>query len=157
VLSLNLSITQLEDVIPKLCDCTTDASPGYSFLKENAEILEESETRILKQFINQIGNDTNPLETVDIKNGWNIAKVKQWLVYADAFIMKLFTLVHVCGGMPARATEHEQMLLCNTYTSERSVYVCNKSVVLLQVSLLITSNSLALLKKFISKWSSRNR
>ncbi len=55
----------------------------------------------------------------------------QCLRKSSKFLDRLFTLVHITHGQPARATELESSLVRNTSQSLRSVYIIGNMVILI--------------------------
>ncbi|KAK9357364.1 hypothetical protein V1504DRAFT_442867 [Lipomyces starkeyi] len=99
-----------------LVDHYAESSPGYNFV---TEIKNKFDTQLLLKKIKA----TPELNVQYIRGGTILkAKAQEYAKKAASLLEKLFMLMHMTYGSPARITEIATWLLSNTVHSTRSVY-----------------------------------
>ena len=81
-----------------------------------------------KQLANKFINTING-STIE----WSNNTIEKWMKSCDDFMKYLMALIHLCSGMPARAPEIAFTSINNTIPSDRSMYMYNRDVMLVQV------------------------
>ena len=89
----------------------------------------DPETRkLLIQHLNKVGSNINRLFKLD-SGDFDMKAVKQYLALHDESCRVLCPLIHLCSGMPARATEMSGLQISNG-SSERNVYFAGSHVMI---------------------------
>ena len=117
---LGLESTPFTDIY----DNFKERMPGWSFVDEKRNNIDKS---CLVHFLSQNKDFV-------IGSEWNRIKIKEWCAQVEDFMKCMLVAVHLCSGMPARATELETYQSSNLHTSLRSVYVYSNRIMLIQVS-----------------------
>ena len=120
-------------------DCFNNCSIGYSFIYDKANELLQFQIILLEHIRKSPGLRDKFMLLQGDDFEWKISKVEQWIQSCDAFMKYLLTLIHISSGMPARAPELSFTAINNTIASDRSIYVYDKDIMLVQVFFLSSS------------------
>ncbi len=102
-------------------DSLRDTKAGSSF-----------ESPQLKKTFSEITNSLEWINKFRKKDNWDIKKVKSWIKDCDQLGEVLLFLTHLIYGQPARGTELSHMQLLNSKTIQRSIFIIDKQVCLVQ-------------------------
>ncbi|KAK9241552.1 hypothetical protein V1506DRAFT_465881 [Lipomyces tetrasporus] len=108
-----------------MADDYSNSTPGYSFVTDTRNKLN---TRLLLEAL----HNRSELQAEYVRGGVIVgAKAEAYAKKAAGLLEKLFILMHVTYGSPARITEVETWLLSNSVHSTRSVYCHPRGLIFL--------------------------
>lgn len=122
-----------EDIIPtfelrNLKDDPTQNRKGWSFINDprNQNVLLNGKRWILNRVLNADGLRNEFVEVLkkDSKVVWKLSAAKQYVAKIYSFLERLFLLVHLTSGQPARSTEILSLRYYNTVNGHyRSIFI----------------------------------
>lgn len=114
-------------------DVLDSTASGYSFLSEPTNHLSCHKLELFRHMQHRA---TRPGT-----GEWDVASLRRWQRREEAFLRALFTLTHLCGGAPARATELAHIALSNAPGVRRGVFFMLGTLALVSTSTKSRSSS----------------